>query len=212
VRELNPGRVHIYGKDAGKDVSVAPPSPYLEIPDDVLVERAFGFLDLCGFSEFTVQAGPPAAFEALRQFRSLVRLVAAARGVRIASWLGDGAMLVGVHAGAVGSAVVEIVSRSKHPARGSVTQGQALLFEGDDHIGGCVNLASRLCSAADPEQVLTVGSILGTLPDWIENNLVGSMALRGLGDEVVYNLGIVDEIADEMKFGFPSGSVPVVKV
>lgn len=212
MKELNPGRVHIYGDEEGQDVSVAPPSPYLEVPDDVLVERAFGFLDLCGFSEFTVEAGPPAAFEALRQFRSLVRIVAATRGVRIASWLGDGAMLVGVQAGSVASAVVEIVNRSKHPARGSVTQGQALLFEGDDHIGGCVNLAARLCSAAEPEQVLTVGNVLGFLPKWVEVESIGNMELRGLNDELVYNLGIVDVVADEMRFGFPSGSVPVVKV
>jgi adenylate cyclase len=213
VYELNPGRVHIYGKkEQGDDVSVAPPSPYLEVPDDVLVERAFGFLDLCGFSEFTVEAGPPAAFEELRQFRSLVRIVASTRGVRIASWLGDGAMLVGVNAGAVAAAVVEVVARSGHPARGSVTQGQALLFEGDDHIGGCVNLASRLCGAAEANQVLTVKSLLDSLPGWVMSTSVGTMTLRGLDDEMVYNLTVVDDVADVMRFGFPSGAVPVVKI
>lgn len=213
MQELNPGRVHIYGQRERVDMSLAPPAPYLDVPDDVLVERSFGFLDLCGFSEFTAVAGPPAAFEQLRQFRSLVRVVASTRGVRIASWLGDGAMLVGVHPGAVASAVVEVVTRSKHPARGSTTQGQALLFEGDDHIGGCVNLASRLCSAAQPEQVLTTESVIASLPDWIDYVRVGPMDLRGLGSEEAFSLSASEDIARSLFAGFPTtGQVPIIKL
>ena len=35
-----------------------------------------------------------------------------------------------------------------------IATGYALLFEGDDYIGSAVNLASRLCDAAGPCEVL----------------------------------------------------------
>lgn len=204
----NPGSVHLYGKNTSKDIALAPPQPYLVSPDDILVFRAFGFVDICSFSAFTAEAGPPAAFEALRQFRSLVRVVASTRGVRIANWLGDGAMLVGVDAGAVAATIVELVARSDRDLRAGLTQGFALLFEGDDLIGAPVNLASRLCEVAQPGQVLVPESVTSSIPDWVLYNTVGNMELRGLGDELVCELYIDEGMADALRPALPSETPP----
>jgi len=53
-------------------------------------------MDLCGFTRFIATNGEHAAIEALTAFRALTRELATRRGVRVAKWLGDGAMLVGV--------------------------------------------------------------------------------------------------------------------
>lgn len=211
MQQTSPSKVHLYRNTTKKDLSTSKPSPNLIIPDDVLVQRAFGFLDICQFSAYTAQAGPPAAFEALRRFRSLVRVVASTRGVRIANWLGDGAMLVGVEAAPLVATVVELVARSERPLRAGCAQGPVLLFEGDDHIGASVNLASRLCEAAKPEQVLAPASTVNNLPDWIEASNVGPLALRGLGEEHVFALGMGAGIAETLKETFPTGQIPAIQ-
>ena len=209
----NPGSVHLYGKNTSKDIALAPPKQYLIVPDDIMVSRAFGFVDLCNFSAYTTEAGPPAAFEALRQFRSLVRVVASTRGVRIANWLGDGAMLVGLDAGAVAATVVELVARSERALRGSVTYGSVLLFEGDDHIGAPVNLASRLCEIADKRQVLTTKSSSHDLPSWLVASPIGPVSLRGLDErEIVVALSVPPEVEESLRPTFHSGQVPVVNI
>ena len=205
MKELSsPGSVHLYGTKSSKDISLAPPEPYLVEPNDILVYRSFGFIDICSFSAFTAEAGPPAAFETLRHFRSLVRVVASMRGVRIASWLGDGAMLVGVDAGAVAATLVELIARSDRELRAGVTQGYALLFEGDDLIGAPVNLASRLCEVAYPGKVLAPGGVLDSLPDWILRKNIGKIELRGLGDEEVYELFLSDDMTSVLRPVLPS--------
>ena len=60
------------------------------------VDRTFAFLDLCGFTAFTDQNGDADAYDVVAGFRAAVRQVAAERGVRLAKWLGDGVMMVGV--------------------------------------------------------------------------------------------------------------------
>jgi class 3 adenylate cyclase len=210
MQQTHPGQVLLYGTATPQNLATAEPSPHLTIPDDVLVNRAFGFVDICKFSTYTAQAGPPAAFEALRRFRSLVRVVASTRGVRIASWLGDGAMLVGVDPAPVAATVVELVARSERPLRGSCTQGLVLLFEGDDHIGASVNLASRLCEAAEPGQVLAPESATVGLPGWVDVTDLGPRELRGLGEEHVYALGMDLVLAESLRDGFPTGQMPAI--
>ena len=69
-----------------------------QLPDDqnadALVRRNFAFIDLCGFTSLTDEKGVGEAVMALSTFRSVVRERAGWRGVRVAKWLGDGAMLV----------------------------------------------------------------------------------------------------------------------
>ena len=56
------------------------------------VERTFAFLDISGFTAYTDKEGDAAAYDVIRNFKNAVRQVASERGVRMAKWLGDGAM------------------------------------------------------------------------------------------------------------------------
>src|SRR3954451_1195918 len=76
-----------------------------------LVDRAFAFVDLCGFTTFTASNGEHAAIDVLRTFRLLTRQIASQRGVVIAKWLGDGAMLVAADIGPVIAIAAELIAR-----------------------------------------------------------------------------------------------------
>ena len=58
------------------------------------VPRTFVFVDLTGFTNYTADNGDDAAGRLLSRFRAATREVASERGVRVAKWLGDGAMIV----------------------------------------------------------------------------------------------------------------------
>ncbi len=149
-----------------------------------LVERAFVFVDLCGFTAFMAAHGEHAAIDALSSFRSLTREIATRRGVRAAKWLGDGAMLVGVEVGPTIAAGAELIGRYRGHTlalRGGIAHGSVLLFDGDDYIGRPANLAARLCQAARPGEFLSVGYASDVLPPWIHVVGTRDITLRGLG-------------------------------
>ena len=60
------------------------------------VRRTFAFLDLSGFTALTESEGDEHAVAVLAVFRAALRDICSRRAVRIAKWLGDGAMLVSV--------------------------------------------------------------------------------------------------------------------
>ena len=125
----------------------------------VRVDRVFAFVDLSGFTAYTALHGDERSVEVLALFRRVLRDVASREGVRIAKWLGDGAMLVGLEVEHTVATVVEVIERLERsgaplPLRAGITCGAVILFEGDDHVGRSVNLASRLCDAAPPGTVL----------------------------------------------------------
>jgi class 3 adenylate cyclase len=104
------------------------------------VERTFAFLDLCGFTAYTDEKGDAAAYDVISKFRTAVRQVAAERGVRLAKWLGDGVMMVGVEQEDLVEAVIDIEylvdeSRSPLPMRAGIARGRVFLIDGDDHVG-----------------------------------------------------------------------------
>jgi len=133
------------------------------------VERYFGFVDLCGFSDFTDSHGDDAAADALHALRQEVRDAATDAGIRVAKWLGDGAMLVGVEAGPLLDAVAAC-NRSRAlpslilPLRAGVAGGPVIVFEGDDYVGRPVNLAAKLCALADPSKALVHQALAERLP------------------------------------------------
>ena len=132
------------------------------------VERTFAFIDLSGFTAYTDANGDDEAVKVLSGFRQVVRQIASRRAVRIAKWLGDGAMLVAVEAEPGVEAVIDIERRiheSNSPLalRAGLAGGAVLLFEGDDYIGAAVNLASRLCDLAEPHQVLAPADLVSSL-------------------------------------------------
>lgn len=175
---------------ARSGIGTAPEQPGTQHPHDLaapapLVERAFAFVDLCGFTSFLVSQGEHAATDALRRFRVSARDIAARRGVQIAKWLGDGAMLVTDEVGPAIATAAELVLLWSHevlPLRGGIAHGAVLIFDGNDYIGRPTNLAARLCDAARPGELLAVGYPADALPQWIEVTATRDLALRGIGE------------------------------
>jgi adenylate cyclase len=102
--------------------------------------------------------GDDVAAAELGTLRAATRSACEAHGVRVAKWLGDGAMLVAVDDGQVITCALAIerhvAAMCALPLRGGVCTGPVLLFEGDDYVGPAVNIAARLCAVAKPGQVL----------------------------------------------------------
>ena len=148
------------------------------------VERGFAFVDLCNFTRFTDDHGDRKAVALLAEFRAGVRAVAASHGVRIAKWLGDGAMLVCVENEPLVEAVVHlkkvVVAQGVLPLRAGMAAGPVILFEGDDYIGEPVNLAAKLCAAAHPDQILAVAEP-ADLPDWVISEDNVTVRIKGVG-------------------------------
>ena len=49
-----------------------------------------------------------------------------------------------------------------------MASGAVILFEGDDYIGGAVNLAARLCDMAAPQEVLASADLAACFDDSVE--------------------------------------------
>lgn len=60
------------------------------------VQRAFAFVDLCGFTDYADDHGDDEGADVLHLLRASFRESATNHGVRVDKWLGDGAMLVAV--------------------------------------------------------------------------------------------------------------------
>lgn len=147
------------------------------------VTRTFCFVDLSGFTAYTRTKGPHAAVRLLGEFRQVTRNVAAKRGVRVAKWLGDGVMVVGTEPTptiAFGAHLVHHFRDSGLKVRVGIATGIALLFEGDDYIGEPVNLAAKLCSAAEPGEMLAVTDTTN-LPSWVRSEEDISVRIKGIG-------------------------------
>ncbi len=153
------------------------------------VHRVFAFVDLSGFTAFTAQQGDTSAVNLLADFRRVVRLVASHKGVRVAKWLGDGAMLVGLETELLVEAIVDIemgVQQSDSPLalRAGIAEGNVILFEGDDYIGQPVNLAARLCDLAQPEQVLAPSSLVSSMMVNTDVTEIGAHSVAGLEEPI----------------------------
>ena len=156
------------------------------------VERSFAFVDVSGFTAMTEVEGDEHAVDVLTAFRSLLRDICSRRGVRIAKWLGDGAMLVCVNTRPLLEAILElhhVVDEISGPIaavsiRSGITSGQVILMEGDDYVGHCVNVAARLCDLARTGQALAAPSVTGHLPRWGEVQDETEVMLRGVENPV----------------------------
>lgn len=151
----------------------------------VRVRRSFAFIDLSGFSALTERQGDERAVALLGAFRALVRDICSRRGVRIAKWLGDGAMLVGVETEPLIATVLELrhkAAASRMPAQTTcgLTTGAVILLEGDDYVGHAVNVAARLCDLAAPDQILAAEPASEHLPPWGRVARRSEVHLRGL--------------------------------
>jgi adenylate cyclase len=136
------------------------------------VVRCFAFVDLSDFTAFTEHHGDERTVVVLASFRTRVREIAARRGVRVTKWLGDGAMLSSSDALAVIAMVMELAGAVPKTLpldiRAGLAQGPVIMFEGDDYIGRAANVASRLCDAAHPGQVLAAREAASLAPRWVD--------------------------------------------
>jgi class 3 adenylate cyclase len=155
----------------------------------VRVDRSFAFVDLSGFTSFSDEHGDEESVRVLTLFRSAARKVATDFGVRIAKWLGDGAMFVAVDARQLVAAVVQlerIVDEMDLPLEihAGLSGGPVILLEGDDYTGGPVNLASRLADAAGPCEILCTPALAALAPRdaWVEH--AGSIVVPGFHQPV----------------------------
>ncbi len=180
---------------------VEPPGAEDRTGEPIAVNRTFAFIDITGFTAFCDREGEQAAVELLTEFRTHVRDIAARRGVRVAKWLGDGAMLVSVDEGPIVAAVAELVARCGAVSvvtHAGICSGTVLLFEGDDYVGRPANLASRLCEVADPGQILAV-NLDGDLPDWVDDRGARRVTVVGIGDlDDVHELAIEPGLAAKL--------------
>jgi class 3 adenylate cyclase len=153
------------------------------------VERSFAFVDLCGFTRFTDTHGDEDAVAVLTRFRAIVRQIASEHAVRVDKWLGDGAMFVSTDDRRLLEALLALMGRVDTtdvalPLRAGAAKGPVILLEGDDYVGTAVNLAARLCSAADPSELLVTSPLVDAVPSWADIVPVGALAVPGFVQRV----------------------------
>jgi adenylate cyclase len=153
------------------------------------VPRTFVFVDISGFTNFTTENGDDAAGRLLASWRAVTRDVASETGVRIAKWLGDGCMIVAVDQRDAVTFALELQKRSLAACaplsiRVGIASGLALLFEGDDYIGTAVNLAARLCDAAEPFEVIIPSDQIEILPEGVIAEPHTPLSLRGMNEAI----------------------------
>ncbi|MFP5321227.1 MAG: adenylate/guanylate cyclase domain-containing protein [Acidimicrobiia bacterium] len=158
-------------------------------PANTRVWRAFAFVDVCGFTALIDERGDDAAVEALHASRRHVRDACGHYGVRVAKWLGDGAMIVGVDAEQLACAAFEIVATDlddhhRPRTRAGMAVGEVLVFEGDDYIGRVVNQAARLCDAAGAGELLAGTTVAPWLPPSLHLRHVRPIDVHGFRSRV----------------------------
>jgi adenylate cyclase len=162
----------------------------------VRVRRAFAFVDLSGFTALTEAEGDEKAVSVLSVFRTTLREICSRRAVRIAKWLGDGAMLVSVQPKPLVEATLEMkFAADSQPQpitiKSGITLGSVILLEGDDYIGHAVNVAARLCEMAVGREVLALPELVPELPKWGTVQSTDEVAVRGLEHSIkVVRLGL----------------------
>lgn len=134
------------------------------------VPRTFAFVDMCGFTRMNDTLGDDEALGVLSQFRAVVRGLSPDHGTRVAKWLGDGCMLVSVEPKPLVETVLDLTERLADvdvmlPLRIGIAAGKVIVFEGDDFIGMAINLASRLCDAAAPGEILANDDVVSAIGD-----------------------------------------------
>jgi len=148
------------------------------------VERTFAFVDLCGFTQLTNTDGDEHAVEVLTRFRGAARAIGSEHGVRVAKWLGDGAMFVSTTREPLVESILALARRAdddavRLPLRAGLAGGAVILFEGDDYIGAPVNLAARLCDVAQPRELLAAAALADAVPDWASVVTGGARDISG---------------------------------
>jgi adenylate cyclase len=149
------------------------------------VHRCFAFVDMCGFTRMNDTLGDDEAVAVLSSFRALVRRLAPDHGIRVGKWFGDGCMFVATETRPVVAAMIDLTEQLESadivlPLRTGIAAGPVILFEGDDFIGMAINLASRLCDAAGPGEILATAEVAAEVRDEFGAVPLGYRAIPGI--------------------------------
>ncbi|MFN8028168.1 MAG: adenylate/guanylate cyclase domain-containing protein [Acidimicrobiia bacterium] len=172
------------------------------------VLRCFAFVDMCGFTRMNDTLGDDEALQVLTTFRSVVRGLSPDHATRVGKWLGDGCMFVATDVRPIVDTVLDLVERMEHadivlPLRVGIAAGKVIIFEGDDFIGMSINLASRLCDAAAPGEVLVSEEVRTALGDDYPVVSLGERQLPGIvAPFPVWRLDTTPELEDDLPLSF----------
>ncbi len=124
----------------------------------------FVFADLVGYTALTELRGDDAAARIAHEFWQAMSMLCRRHGARQVKAMGDGAMIWAPDAAQAvvlaTTTIEELGTRDDLlPVRVGVHTGPAVM-RGGDWYGGAVNLAARLATAAEPNQVLISGATL----------------------------------------------------
>jgi adenylate cyclase len=150
------------------------------------IPRAVIFTDLSSFTPLAEAMGDVAAAAVLERFSTIVRNSAAVWAGRVVKQIGDAFMLVFPDARSALACALEIEARAaKEPqfpaVRAGIHWGTVLYREGD-YVGSNVNIASRLATEADRQQILVTSDVrreAHDIPD-VEFARLGKRKLKGL--------------------------------
>jgi class 3 adenylate cyclase len=156
--------------------------------------RSFLIADIRGYTRYTSEHGDDAGSELAAQFARTVREAMPAWDGELLELRGDEALCVFVSARRALGAAVDLQARFRRPEGGAplplgvgigLDAGEALPTEGG-YRGGALNLAARLCSRAQPGEILASEQVVH-LARRIEGVRFGSphtMRFKGIEDQV----------------------------
>ncbi len=81
--------------------------------------------------------------------------------------------------GSNGAGVTSPEGEDRLALRAGLARGPVIMFEGDDYIGRPTNVASRLCDAATPGQVLATREVAALAPCWVAASEALTYYVRG---------------------------------
>jgi adenylate cyclase len=172
------------------------------------VPRCFSFVDMCGFTRMNDTLGDDEALAVLAAFRAIVRGLSPDHGIRVGKWLGDGCMFVGTEVQPVVETVLDLMERMEDadivlPLRIGIAAGKVIVFEGDDFIGMPINLASRLCDAAAPGEILANEDVVEALDDDFPVVSLGERVIPGIVTPIkVWRIATAPELEDDLPLSF----------
>ncbi|MFT4050437.1 MAG: adenylate cyclase regulatory domain-containing protein [Solirubrobacterales bacterium] len=149
---------------------------------------AICFVDIAGFTRYTEQMGVEKAFEQADHLRQHIEttLPDSARMIKLT---GDGAMIVGSEPGDLVSWAVEMAGEEDHTfkLRIGVDFGEALYRDGD-YFGGAINMAARVLSRTDADEVLATAQVRENVKNVKSLGLrfvsIGRVRLKGFDEQI----------------------------
>jgi adenylate cyclase len=88
------------------------------------------------------------------------------------------------------------------PLRIGIAAGRVIVFEGDDFIGMSINLASRLCDAAAPGEILANDEVIKALGDAFPVISLGERQIPGIISPIPVWRVAAPEVEDELPLSF----------